>query len=56
MKSRQRGDVVLAVAATYLLIGFLTVVTNGFKNPENLTKSAQGSEVKVAKNYRGSYE
>ena len=34
---------------------FVTIVTNGFQNPENLMK-ADAPQAQVVKNYRGSYE
>ena len=38
MKRKQKGEVVMIVAAAYLLVGFLVVVTNG--GSRSLTQKA----------------
>ena len=50
---RIRGFAIPAFVILPALFSFL--VTNGFQNPENLTK-ADSAQVQTAKNYRGSYE
>lgn len=41
MKRKQKGEVALALAAAYMIAGFLVIVTNGGKNIDNLTKKAE---------------
>lgn len=51
MKRKQKGEVVMIVAAAYLLAGFLLVTTNGGKQ---IAKAEQPS-APVAHNYNGGF-